>query len=81
VVRSRGAVFLFHYTTKARHKVKSNMLDKTKKKKAKRATKVQDLKPRKDSKGGLIGLLGATKTQLPAVQHQITCRKAGGDPG
>ena len=57
------------------------MPDKTKKKKTRGAASVRDLKPTKDAKGGLIGLLGATKNQLPAVQHQISCRKAGGDPG
>jgi hypothetical protein len=55
------------------------MPDKTKTKKTKRAIRAQDLKPKKDAKGGLIGLLGATRGQLPAVQHQISCRKAGGD--
>jgi hypothetical protein len=32
-----------------------NMQDKTKKRKDKKGTKVQDLKPKKDAKGGRIG--------------------------
>jgi NCAIR mutase (PurE)-related protein len=49
------------------------------KKKGKKKIKAQDLKPKKDAKGGIIGVLGATTSELPAVQHQITMRKAGGD--
>jgi len=45
------------------------MQNKTKTKKTKRAIRAQDLKPKKEVKGGLIGLPGATKGQLPAVQH------------
>jgi hypothetical protein len=38
-------------------------------KKAKKKIKAQDLKPKKDAKGGLIGLLDPNRGQLPAVQH------------
>jgi hypothetical protein len=55
------------------------MRDKTKKKKAKSTSRVQDLKPTKDAKGGTLNFSGSS--QLPAVQRQIDCRKAGGDPG
>ena len=48
-------------------------------KKGKKKIKAQDLKPKKDAKGGIIGVLGPHASQPGPNSPTIDMRKAGGD--